>query len=401
MGGELAGRKHSVFLSSFDNPRFKTFRRLLQTGLNARAAKGYRPIQVQECQVLLQGLANSPEDFMAHIRRSAIAVILKVAYGYQVAGNDDPFVRNLQEGLKVYGGLSTPGKYWVEFFPVLRFVPAWFPGAGFKCLAQQVGQKLSFIEREPLERAKKEIAGGHYIESFVSKHLHTEDGQTIDADMEESLKWTSAALYVGGGETTVSTLITFFLLMAQYPEMQERAQAEIDQVAPDRLPTLEDYEALPYIVALIKEISRWAPVAPLAIPHRVMQDDVYDGYFIPKGTKIIANIWAMTRDETLYPDPETFDPTRHLGYKPQPDPFTFIFGFGRRICPGAHLAEMSLFLNICSILAIFDISEAIDANGNEVEPKVEWTSGITRNLRPFQCQIKPRSEESLLLLEKE
>ena len=69
MGGELGGRNKSVFLTSFADPRFKIFRRLLQTGLNSRASKSYRPIQVEETRVLLQNLSTSPEDFMVHIRR--------------------------------------------------------------------------------------------------------------------------------------------------------------------------------------------------------------------------------------------------------------------------------------------------------------------------------------------
>ena len=69
MAGEIAGRKRSIFLTPFTDPRFKISRRLLQTGLNTRASKSYRPIQTQETQTLLQNLANNPEDFATHIRR--------------------------------------------------------------------------------------------------------------------------------------------------------------------------------------------------------------------------------------------------------------------------------------------------------------------------------------------
>ncbi|KAJ3506809.1 hypothetical protein NLJ89_g6662 [Agrocybe chaxingu] len=400
MAGELAGRGDSVFLSSYSDPRFKIFRRLLQTGLNPRASKSYRPIQVQESHVLLKALATTPEDFMAHIRRNAVAVILKVAYGYEVQGNDDPFVQNIEEGFALSATLGTAGKYWVEFFPILRFVPDWFPGAEFKRYAKWVGKKLHRLERAPFDWAKRDILDGEHIESFTSKHLFKEDGDIIEQDMQENLKWSGAALYVGGGDTTVAALTTFFLVMAQHPEVQRQAQAAVERVAPDRLPSLDDYESLPYIRALIKEILRWAPVAPLGIPHRAMQDDIYENYFIPKGAKILPNIWAMTHDANIYPDPDNFDPSRYLGENPQPDPFRFVFGFGRRVCPGAHLAEMSLFLNICSILAAFDISKPVDESGKEVEPEVEWTTGVTMHLKPFKCQIKPRLNEIRLWLER-
>ena len=79
--------------------------------------------------------------------------------------------------------------------------------------------------------------------------------------------------------------------MALYPEVQKKAQADIDQIALDRLPTLDDYELLPYIKAIIKEIARWGPVNPLGLPHRVPEDDVYENYLIPKGATVFGNIW--------------------------------------------------------------------------------------------------------------
>ncbi|KDR84295.1 hypothetical protein GALMADRAFT_205982 [Galerina marginata CBS 339.88] len=378
MGGEIAGRKHSVFRASLLDPRFKIFRRLLQNGLNARASKSYRPIQTTETQTLLQGLANSPKEFSAHVRRNAVAVILKVAYGYQVESNDDPLVLHLEEGFKLTGTLNVPGKFWVEFIPILRFVPSWLPGAGFKRLALETGKKLSRIEDVPFEWAKKEIATGNFVESFTSKHL-LEEGKALD-------------------QSAVDDLRCFILLMALHPEIQKRAQDDIDSISPNRLPALDDFDSLPFIKAIVKETLRWAPVAPMGLPHRVIEADIYENYFIPKGAMVLANIWAITHDEEIYPDPETFDPYRHIGNAPQPDPYKFVFGYGRRICPGAHLAEMSLFLNMASILAVFNISKAVDDNGLEKEPEIEWTSGTTRHLKAFECQIKPRSKEHLSLL---
>lgn len=83
--------------------------------------------------------------------------------------------------------------------------------------------------------------------------------------------------------------------MALHPEVQKKAQADIEKVAPNRLPTFDDYDSLPYVKAIIKEILRWGPVAPLGLPHRVMEDDVYEGYFIPEGTTVVSNIWYILR----------------------------------------------------------------------------------------------------------
>lgn len=103
--------------------------------------------------------------------------------------------------------------------------------------------------------------------------------------------------------------------MTLYPDVQRRAQQEIDSViGRDRLPSLADRENLPYVEAVVNEVLRINPVAPLGrtlnelyvsssslaytlclsgVPHRAKQDDVYNGYFIPEGTVVIANIWSV------------------------------------------------------------------------------------------------------------
>jgi cytochrome P450 len=80
--------------------------------------------------------------------------------------------------------------------------------------------------------------------------------------------------------------------MVLNPDAQARAQAEIDaQIGPGRLPTLSDRERLPYVEALIKEVLRLSTVLPTAIPHKAHCDDAHDGYFIPKGTIVVPNVW--------------------------------------------------------------------------------------------------------------
>jgi cytochrome P450 len=84
----------------------------------------------------------------------------------------------------------------------------------------------------------------------------------------------------------------FFLAMTLYPEIQRKAQEEIDRViGPSRLPGFEDRPHLPYIDAIVKEVLRWHPVAPMGIPHMTTEDDVYEGYLIPKGAYLLPNIW--------------------------------------------------------------------------------------------------------------
>jgi len=182
--------------------------------------------------------------------------------------------------------------------------------------------------------------------------------------------------------------------MTLNPECQERAQNELDTiVGTGRLPDLSDRDSLPYVEALVQETLRIYPAVPLGVPHRSIEDDVYNGMFIPKHSMVISNIRAMTWDERIYSEPKRFNPSRYLP-KPEgnnePYPVS-AFGFGRRVCPGRHLASGSVWLAIASMLSTFKISKAIDQNGVEITPKEEFTSGISSHPVPFECRIEPRS----------
>ncbi|KZT05805.1 cytochrome P450, partial [Laetiporus sulphureus 93-53] len=195
---------------------------------------------------------------------------------------------------------------------------------------------------------------GKYVESFTSLNLRPEGGTIPDAEEEDIIKWCSSALYAGGADTVVGLLTAFVLLMVLNPEAQKRAQTEIARVVgAGRLPTVDDQESLPYVGALIKEVMRWAPVAPLG-DDRVTEDNVYQGCWIPKGTVAHANVWAIAHDPKTCPDPFAFKPERFLAdelHEPQLDPRKSVFGFGCSVCPGSHFAESSAFLVISCILA--------------------------------------------------
>lgn len=99
-------------------------------------------------------------------------------------------------------------------------------------------------------------------------------------------------LLIAGSDTTAATNASFVLAMTMHPEIQKKAQEELDRIiGPDRLPTWEDRDQLPYIDAILKETLRWNTATPLGVPHAVIQDDVYEGMLIPGGATVIPNIW--------------------------------------------------------------------------------------------------------------
>jgi len=169
----------------------------------------------------------------------------------------------------------------------------------------------------------------------------------------------------------------------------------------DRLPALSDRERLPYIDCLVEETHRWQPLSPIGIPHKSLEDDVYNGMFIPKGTYIYFNTYAMSRDESIYKNPKLFNPDRFLPASQGGDEEPFLegpFGFGRRICVGRHLGQASVWILVSTLIATMDISKTIGPDGKEVEPKVHFSTGLSNHLAHFDAVFKPRSKEAERLL---
>ncbi|KAG2041285.1 cytochrome P450 [Suillus americanus] len=397
---ELAKLNLNVFDISFTHPYFKTYRTVLKNSLSTRTIQTYQSLQTEQCRVLLDGLHKNPEQFAGHIKRNTAAVILYLTYGWKVIDNDDYWIRKIQDGFESGAMLAQPGRWFVEVMPSLRFLPSWFPGAGFKRVAFQTGQRVH--DGTPFNWTKQQIQSGSYTHSFISEQLLQEDGSTVSAQQEEITAWCSHGIYAAGADTTASSLTSFILAMMLYPEVQEHAQAEIDSiVGQDQFPAFNDREKLPYIGALIQELLRWAPVAPQGLPHHAMREGVYEGYRIPKGAIVIANIFSISQDKEMYPDPSEFRPERFLGPSPQLDPRKFIFGFGHRRCPGAwlHLAEASLYLNISCILAAFTIAKQLDEMGEEITPPAEFENvGVLWQPKPFECRFIPRNKDLLATL---
>ena len=188
---------------------------------------------------------------------------------------------------------------------------------------------------------------------------------------------TSAA----GADTTSGVMAWWLLAMITYPETQKRAQAELDAVVGrSRVPTFADFEHLPYVRSMVKESLRWRSAFPIGAPHRCMEDDWYEGYFIPAGTTVIANVWEMNRDTEVYgTDAAEFNPARFLdaqgnmapGIADTKEESHLSFGFGRRICMGRHVASNSLFVFYAMLLWSMNIEPGTDENGRPVILDVE------------------------------
>jgi len=356
-------------------------------------------VATRRTQEYARKLLQSPENFVQHIRRTAGGTILDIAYGYDIADEGvDPFVRNAEIVMDITDKCGEPG--WIpDIIPATRYLPEWFPGAGFKRTAREWRALTDKFLNEPMEYVRRGMQDGSARSSLTSRLLTDAGEGGMAAEEYDIIRWGVGALYAGGSDTTVSVAMSFFLAMTLNPDIQRHAQAELDHLTKGtRLPCLEDRTELPYVNAILQESHRWNLVFPLGFYHVSSEDDVYEGYHIPKGSIMIPNNWGVVRDPTNYAMPDEFRPERFLGPQPEEDPKNYVFGYGRRECPGKYFADTSLFLMIATTLAVFDISPPVDAHGKAVLPKVEYTGTIIRHVVPFDCIILPRSAAAAALL---
>lgn len=290
----------------------------------------------------------------------------------------------------------------LELFPVLKKLPPWFPGAWFVRYAEEHRMLKDEMGSQPFEQVQRQLAEGKAQPSFVSMHLEDmqREGNTTPEDLNV-LKVAAMHMWTGGEDTTWATLMIFILAVLLHPEAAKKAQEEIDRVVgPNRLPTFEDHESLPYVQALVYETRRWHTAIPLGIPHRPMADDVYRDMLIPKDSTVVVNMKAISLDEAVYKNPNAFWPDRYLPENGEPAPTEFVFGFGRRVCPGRFLADASIWIVAASLLAAFDILPVQDENGRDVLPDATFTQALTSHPVPFQCRIIPRSKAAQELVER-
>ncbi|KAH7334152.1 cytochrome P450 [Rhizoctonia solani] len=396
MMAKRAGWTEAILFTPY-GPRLRTYRRFLHHTLNPRATLGFHDLQIEEVRKFMKRLLMEPERFLEHARLYTGAVSIRIAYGHTARSSDDQFIRIAEEFMDAAGEASMPGRWLVETIPLLRFVPSWFPGATFKRKTKEWAKMTVKHRQAPFDYVVNNIAKGTAEPSFTSKLLEPEDGRGVDAAEKEMIKIIASNLYGAGSDTTVSLLHSFFLAMTLYPQVQAQAQAEIDAyLTSPRILTIVDREYLPYTHAVVSEVIRWHPVANI-VARYTQNDESLGEYVIPKGTMVIGNLWTMLHDPELYVDPEKFWPERFMGDKPASDPAAYAFGFGRRICPGIHIAQQSLWVTISNVLANFEIRKVRTADGLEVTPSENYTKDIISRPVPFECSVKPRSTSEALI----
>ncbi|KAI2467557.1 putative cytochrome P450 [Annulohypoxylon bovei var. microspora] len=400
--GNVVSNNERVLLMEYGE-KWRMIRRLIHSSLNIKAARTYVPYQDLENKAMLLGFLDGPGQFIHHIRRYANSLSTQMLFGFRTTSNDDPRLKQLFQSFEGFSDvMGSAAAAVTDVFPILRYLPDTL--LPMRKRAKELHQSESALFLGHYREAKNKVKEGQAKPCLCVDLVRAQDKQGFS---DLTAAYISGSLLEAGSDTTSATLVGWVQAMTLFPEVSKAGQAEIDRVCGDRFPDLNDLPDLPYIRGCMKESMRWMPTVILGVPHAVICDDEYMGYKIPKGAGVMLNVWGIHNDPKRHSDPRRFDPTRWASDSQtsveaanNPDASKrdhFIFGAGRRLCQGMHIADRSLFLAMSRLLWAFDFNRAIDGEtGNEIVPSIEALipdGGMFVQPEAFEASIKPRSEQ--------
>ncbi|KAH9021640.1 cytochrome P450 [Lactarius hengduanensis] len=377
-------------------------RKLLDRSFRPGAAALDRRLIEEKTRVLLGQLLATPKVFREHL----YLIVMRLTYGYDLKENDDMSVlpKRIADIIKPF---FLPGAALVNHLPFLRPLPSWVPWFKYEPLAGECRELAQRMKNEPIDFVRNSMREGTAVPSLATEYFQEADllNGLERQQAVQGIKDILGSLFQGNSLRhlrihTVVAMSSLFLALILYPDVQKRAQAELDSViSRDRLPTYDDKPRLPYIEAISKELMRWHVVAALGTGSPLSSIATLITILRSVGAVVIANAWAILHDPELYHDPEAFDPDRFLNEDGtfRDDPMIpLAFGAGRRICAARHLVDPILFVVTASVLSVFNVTRARDKNGKDIPvaapPLESVLPDIAVYLPEFECSITPRDK---------
>ncbi|KAK1480709.1 hypothetical protein CTAM01_14271 [Colletotrichum tamarilloi] len=394
--------------------KWRQLRTIVHKLLTPKASDTYKPSQEFEAKQLLYDIATDntdQESFYMHVRRYTTSVVLTSTYGLRVPKWDCEDVRQIYDLLRDFTEVAEPGAYIADMFPPLANLPSflqWWRPAAIRAYERQ--RKIWMHYWNGL---KTSVAEKKAPECFVKQFMESDFEKLGITDVQAG--FVAGSMIEAGSETTSSALNSCILYLAANPRVQDIANEELTRVIGDeRSPTFADEASLPYIRATGKEVLRIRPVTTIGSPHYTTSDVVYKDYYIPKDTVVAIPQYVLHFSSDKWTDPEDFNPSRYLAYPEKAGFYAaqgdakardhFDFGGGRRICPGMHLAENSLFITLAKILWAFKIEPALDPNGKELPIDLSdeaYEPGINTLPKPFKVRFTSRNNRRAEVLKSE
>ncbi|THU79620.1 cytochrome P450 [Dendrothele bispora CBS 962.96] len=357
-------------------------RRTFHQNFRSEAVVRFHPVQTEKIHKFLESLIELSEsscsdkqshsdELVNYISTLSQGIMIKSIYGIEIqSATNEALPKAAREFADLVEQSLLPGG------STYRSIP--FVLSKFARVQKNTKETWDIVREEPFKEAMKAWKSGNRS-SLVGELISQNDAH--GGSVEE----------VDGIKSMGSTAIA---------EVQSKAQEELDRVlGSGRVPNFKDRKHLPYVEAIYREVMRWHPAIPFGFPHKSTEDMTYKGYFIPKGTVLHANIWAITHNPDQYTSPEKFIPERYLNKDGSFNETHMnintidAYGYGRRVCVGRHVADATLWLTMASVLATMNVSRVCGGESDSEVWDVEKYYTDSSLCHPHMipgCKVEPR-----------
>ncbi|CAJ1342483.1 unnamed protein product [Effrenium voratum] len=342
-------------------------------------------VQKNSCKVQshLAGAAKSQTlvDIFQLMNRFTLDTIGEIGFGADIGSLDDPsspFLASFDHAQKaVFYRFVLPDPVW-WFLRFFGFASEHKSALHFRLLDEYSRKVVRDLAAAP-------TASSSFVGLFMQDAMATEEEMS-----EDFLRDLVLNFLIAGRDTTAQALSWTVFLIAGHPEVEKRIVEELDALDSESDEGKLSYQTvlqLSYLQAVVSEALRLYPSVPSDSKVAVDDDIFPDGTFVPGGTVVQWEPYAMARDESLWgEDAAAFRPERWLEMEAPPSPYKYIvFNAGPRECLGKRLAYLELKVCLAQVFQSFTLELAIPRH--EVLPQTSLTIGMSRGL---PCRVKPR-----------
>ncbi|KFQ29506.1 Cytochrome P450 2J6, partial [Merops nubicus] len=298
-------------------------------------------------------LKGKPVDPSFPLFHSISNVICALVFGYHFSDEDKTFHELISATENLFRFV---GSFFYKLYEVLPWLMSHLPGPHKKALSSY-DVLCSFSRTEIRRHVERGIPDEpqDFIDFYLAEIEKSKDGVKPKYD-EDNLVYVINDLFLGGSETSSTTLYWGLLYMVVNPDIQEKVQKELDAVlGPFQLISYEDRRKLPYTNAVVHEIQRFSNIVFVGLPRVCVRDTTLLGFPVKKGTIIMPNIASVLYDPEQWETPRQFNPGHFLDKEGNfvPREAFLPFSAGHRVCLGEHLARTELFIFFANLLRAF------------------------------------------------
>ncbi|XP_029927966.1 steroid 21-hydroxylase [Myripristis murdjan] len=386
MGNIVSGGGYSISLGNYSE-EWRAHRRLVHSALQRCCQQSLHSVierQALHLRQVLMGYGGSAADLSEDFTVAASNVITTLAFGKEYDKSSVELQR-LHSCLNEIVALW--GSAWIsalDSFPLLRKLPS----PPFARLLKEVARRDDIISTLLNNYKSQDKKSDSTITSSILQGLDKCRSKTHGVLLTDThVHMAMVDLLIGGTETTAAWLNWTVAFLLHRPEVQCKVYNEMCKVLEGRYPKYSDRHRLPVLCAVINEVLRLRPVAPLAVPHRAIRDSSIAGYFIPRNTVIIPNLFGAHHDPAVWSDPYHFKPERFLEGGGGSMRALLPFGGGARLCLGESVAKMELFLFTAYLLRDFQF---IPPENEASLPNLRGVASVVLKVKSYKVIACPR-----------